>query len=394
MTNKTDSLLSEVRDILETNILNFWTALKDPMGGYYGQMTGDGTIIKDAPRGAILNARLLWTWSKVYRNLGKKEHLAEACHVKDYFIKYFLDHKYGGVYWSVDSKGERLVAKKQLYAQGFAIYALSEFYAATKDEESLKEAINIFKITERQFTDAANGGYIEALARDFTPLEDMRLSDKDVNCQKTMNSHLHLLEGYANLYKVWPDPVLKEKVVALLDITGTKIMNQQSGHLELYFDREWNIVSGGESYGHDIETSWLALECALAVKDIDVVNKTRAYCKQMYAASLAGRRADGSMVYETTADGRLVTDRHWWVQAESVVGNLWAWKYLGVEEGAERAIEAWKYISSHLIDRENGEWWWSCSEDGTPNTADDKAGEWKCPYHNSRMCVEVMNIFN
>lgn len=394
MSNKTDILLSEVKNELENNILNFWTKMEDPQGGYYGQMTADGTIVKDAPRGAILNARILWTWSKVYRKLQKKEYLAQAIHAKDYFVRYFIDHKYGGVYWSVDANGERMVAKAQLYAQGFAIYALSEFYAATKDEESLKEAINIFKIVEKQFADKENGGYIEALDRDFSPLEDMRLSDKDINCQKTMNSHLHLLEGYANLYKVWPDALLKEKIIMLLDIVGTKIMNSKTGHLELYFDRKWNVISGGESYGHDIETSWLALECALAVKDIDTVSKTREICKRLYKASLEGLQSDGSLVYEITAEGKLVTDRHWWVQAESVIGNLWAWKYLGVEEGAQRALDAWKYISEHIIDRKGGDWWWSCSADGTPNTVDDKAGEWKCPYHNSRMCVEVMSIFD
>lgn len=394
MSNSTERLFSEVQGVLEQNILNFWTGMKDPEGGYYGRMTADGVIVKDAPRGAILNARLLWTWSRVYRKLRKKEYLQEAVHTWDYFEKHFLDHKYGGVYWSVDARGERLVAKAQLYAQGFAIYALSEYYAASGDGAALKAAVNLFHIVEKEFADTVNGGYIEALDRDFSPLEDMRLSDKDINCQKTMNSHLHLLEGYANLYKVWPDPVLKEKVTALLDTVATRIMNPQTGHLELYFDREWHVVSGGESYGHDIETSWLALECAMAVKDVDVVSRTRAVCKRLYQASLEGLRGDGSMVYETTAGGVLVTDRHWWVQAESVVGHLWAWKYLGVDEGAERAAAAWEYISSHIIDRQGGDWWWSCSDEGIPNTTDDKAGEWKCPYHNSRMCVEVMSLFD
>lgn len=412
--NKTDKLLSEMKDVLENNILKFWSSMKDPDGGYYGRMTADGSIVKDATRGAILNARLLWTWSRVSRVLQKKEcfqesllkrechpavpqkqdYLQEAIHAKDYFVRHFLDHKYGGVYWSVDSKGERLTTKAQLYAQGFAIYALSEFYAASKDDDSLKAAVNIFRIVEKEFADHANGGYIEALDRDFSPLEDMRLSDKDINCQKTMNSHLHLLEGYANLYKVWPDPLLKEKIVALLDIVGTKIMNPQTGHLELYFDKEWRVVSGGQSYGHDIETSWLALECAMAIKDIEAMDKARAFCKRLYQAALEGLQADGSLVYETAADGRLVSDRHWWVQAEAVVGHLWAWKYLGVDEGAQRAIDAWDYISTHLVDREGGDWWWSCDDNGIANTTDDKAGEWKCPYHNSRMCVEVLNIFD
>ena len=383
----------DVEDVLLTNILPYWSKLKDPCGGYYGRVTGTGVLEKDAPRGAILNARIIWAFSSVYRLLGRQEDLCEASHAAEYFLEHFIDHKYGGVYWSVDSEGRRLVDKAQLYAQGFGIYALSEYYAASGDEEALKAAVNIFRITEKHFADRENGGYIEALGRDFEPLEDMRLSPLDVNCQKTMNSHLHLLEGYANLYKVWPDKDLRESIVSLLDILECRIMNPSTGHLELYFDRDWTVVSGGVSYGHDIETSWLAPECAAPLKDFALMDRVRAFALRMYDAGLEGLQEDGSLIYEITADGKTVTDRHWWVQAEAVVGNLWAWKYQGVAEGARRAEDAWKYISSHLVDRKGGEWWWSCDANGAVNTEDDKAGEWKCPYHNSRMCLEALKIF-
>lgn len=394
MSPVSDKLLKEVRNTLEYNILPYWLNLKDPRGGFYGRVTGEGVLCTDAPRGAILNARIIWTFSAAYRALGNQEYLLAATHAKDYFLKHFLDHRYGGVYWTVDSEGGRLVDKAQLYAQGFGIYALSEYYAASRDEEALKAAVNIFHIVERYFADPVNGGYIEALGRDFQPLEDMRLSPRDVNCQKTMNSHLHLLEGYASLYRVWPDACLRARVADLLDIIGTKIMNPETGHLELYFERDWTVVSGGQSFGHDIETSWLALECAFSIKDIDIIDNVRAYAKRLLSASLEGLQEDGSLIYEITEDGRIVTDRHWWVQAESVVGDLWAWKYLGDNDGAARAVRAWDYIREHLIDREGGEWWWSCDETGAINTTDDKAGEWKCPYHNSRMCLQVLGIFN
>ena len=389
-----DALMKDVHDVLEHNILPFWEQMKDPSGGFYGRMTGDGKLVEDAPRGAVLNARILWTYSALYRRFRRKEHLMLAVHAKDYFVEHFLDHKYGGVYWSLDAKGRRLVDKAQLYAQGFGIYALAEFFAATGDDDALKAAVNIFHIVERHFADHEYGGYVEALGRDFEPLDDMRLSEHDVNCQKTMNSHLHLLEGYAILYRVWPDPRLRDRIISLLDILETRIVNPSTGHMELYFDRDWTVVSGGVSYGHDIETSWLALECAFAVRDFDAVERTRALSRRLYAAGLEGLQPDGSLIYEIKADGETDTDRHWWVQAESVVGNLWAWKFLAEPEGFRRAERALEYILDCIVDHEDGEWWWKCDAEGVPDRSADKAGEWKCPYHNVRMCLQVLGIFD
>ena len=389
-----DKMMKDVHDVLEHNILPFWERLKDPQGGFFGRITGDGALQEDAPRGAVLNARILWTYSALYRRFNRKEHLIMAVHAKDYFVSHFMDHKYGGVYWSLDARGKRLVDKAQLYAQAFGIYALSEFFAATGDDEALKAAINIYYIVERHFADMVHGGYIEALGRDFKPLEDMRLSPRDVNCAKTMNSHLHLLEGYANLYRIWPDPVLRDRVVNLLDILETKMTDPATGHLELYFDRDWTVIPGGVSFGHDIETSWLAQECAMAVRDFRTVERARALARRLYAAGLEGIQRDGSLICEVKPDGTVVNDRHWWVQAESVVGNLWAWKYLSVPEGFEHAQKAWEYISDRIIDRDGGEWWWYCDAEGEPSFLADKAGEWKCPYHDVRMCLQVLGIFD
>ncbi|MBQ3872756.1 MAG: AGE family epimerase/isomerase, partial [Bacteroidales bacterium] len=195
----TKQLLEDVQSVLENNILSYWLTLKDPRGGFYGEVLSDGTILYDAPRGVILNARIIWSFAAAYAALHKTEYLVAAVHARDYFLDKFCDHKYGGVYWSVSSKGERLDTKKQLYAQGFAIYGLSELYKVTKDDEALKAAINLFHVVETKFRDTGNGGYKEALARDFSPLEDMSLSAHDINADKTMNSHLHILEAYANL---------------------------------------------------------------------------------------------------------------------------------------------------------------------------------------------------
>ena len=391
--SRTDIFLKEVRENLTENILPYWLRLKDPRGGFYGEVSSTGEVLYDAPRGVILNARIIWSFAAAFQQFRKTEYLVAAVHARDYFLEHFCDHKYGGVYWSVTSAGERLDTKKQLYAQGFAIYGLAELYKVTGDDEVLKNAINLYKVVEGKFADPENGGYIEALSRDFSPLEDMSLSAHDINADKTMNSHLHILEAYANLYQVWPDEGLREAVEKLLDIIGLKVM-APSGHLQLYFKRDWSVLPGGVSYGHDIETSWLALECAFALKDLDIVSRVRPWAFAMGVAGNEGLLADGSMRYEKLPDGSFDDSRQWWVQAETVVGNLWLWKYHGDALGAKRAMDAWAYIREKLVDREGGEWWWAVLPDGSMDRSNPKAGFWKCPYHNTRMCLQILKIFD
>ena len=393
METKTEQFLREVRAELEENILPFWLKMQDPRGGFYGDMRTGGKIDRDAPRGAVLNARIIWSFAAAYKAFQKTEYLVAAMHARDWFLDHFCDHRNGGVYWSVTPEGERLDAKKQLYAQAFAIYGLSELYRATRDEESLKNAVNIFKVVETYFADKENGGYVEALDRDFSPLADMSLSEHDINADKTMNSHLHLLEGYANLYRVWPNPELKKTVEALLDILKTRLMGPD-GHLRLYFHRNWAELPGAVSYGHDIETSWLALECAFAINDVDAVNRIRPCCMSLGRAGNEGLQPDGSMIYERKSEGDIDESRQWWVQAEAVVGNLWLWKYHGDVAGARRAMAGWDYIRDNLVDRKGGDWFWAILPDGSVDRKQPKAGFWKCPYHNTRMCLEVIKVFD
>jgi len=391
METKTDLLLMEVRENLTSNILPFWLNLKDPRGGFYGEVSADGSVSYDAPRGVILNARLIWSFAAAYGALQKTEYLVAAVHARDWFLDHFCDHKNGGVYWSVSAEGERLDTKKQLYAQGFAIYGLAELYRVSGDEEALKNAINLYKVVETYFKDPKNGGYIEALARDFSPLEDMSLSAHDINAEKTMNSHLHILEAYSNLYQVWPDEGLKEALVKLLDIVGTKIM-APDGHLQLYFMKDWTVLPGPVSFGHDIETSWLLMEAAFSLRDAELVNRVRPWAVKIGRAGNEGLLPDGSMRYEKLADGRYDDARQWWVQAETVVGNLWLWKYQADAAAWDRALGGWNYIKDKLIDNASGEWWWAILPDGQRDMSQPKAGFWKCPYHNTRMCLQVLSI--
>ena len=393
MNEITDRFFNETVDELENGILRFWLGLRDPRGGFYGEVLSSGEIRPDAPRGVILNARIIWAFAAAYQMMPKPAYLEAAVAAGEWFLKYFVDAENGGVYWSVSATGEPLDDKKQLYSQGFAIYGLSELYKVTRDPKVLASAAALFQMVETHFADAEHGGYIEALARDFSPLADMSLSAHDINADKTMNSHLHLLEAYANLYRIWPDDALRDALERLLDIVCTRVMGPD-GHLQLYFRRDWSVLPGGISYGHDIETSWLLLECAFATRNFDLVSKVRPYALAMGKAGNEGLLPDGSMRYEQLLDGSFDDSRQWWVQAETVVGNLWLWKYHGDAEAAGRALACWAYIRNHLVDLDGGEWYWSILPDGTPDRSQPKAGFWKCPYHNTRMCLEILKLFN
>lgn len=366
--------------------------MQDGRGGFYGRITGEGALDAEAPRGAILYSRILWTFSAAYRTLKCPEYLECATRAKTWLLSYFYDEQYGGVYWEVAADGTPLDCRKQFYALGFALYGLSEYHRATGDGKALEYAVRLFETIERHAFDTMRNGYIEAASRDWNPIDDMRLSDKDDNTPKTMNTHLHILEPYTNLYRVWPDARLRERLINLIGIFLDKIESPLTHHLGLFFDNDWCEKSCGVySYGHDIEASWLLLEAAHAVGDAELTERVKRHSRRIADAALEGYQSDGSLIYEHRADGSLDRERHWWVQAECVVGLMWLCTYHGIGEALAQAEKTWEYIRTHLVDTADGEWFWSIREDGSVNRTDDKAGFWKCPYHNSRMCLEVMS---
>ncbi|MCM1356198.1 MAG: AGE family epimerase/isomerase [Staphylococcus sp.] len=397
---------SQLLDNLTGNILPYWIdRMEDPRGGFYGRRDGDDNLDADAPKGAILNARILWSFSAAYIATSNPDYLAAARRAYEYICSRFIDREHGGAYWSLDADGNPLDTKKQFYAIAFIIYGLSEYYRACGDETALELALSLFNDIEAHSLDRAKGGYIEATTCDWQPIADMRLSDHDANASKTMNTHLHILEGYTNLLRALKEkqggednerliaPV-REATANLIRIFLDKITDRRSGHLILFFDDDWNPQPGAESYGHDIEASWLLLESAHVVGDPDLTAETLAVTSRIADAGLQGRCWDGSMVYERHPNGHYDNDKHWWVQAENVIGQLWLELYHGRKGQVGRAWESWRYIADNLVDPE-GEWHWSCrGADGSVNRTDDKAGFWKCPYHNSRMCLEAVRTLS
>lgn len=389
-------LRAEMQEELEVNILPFWMnrMVDRERGGFYGRIDGKEQLEADAPKGAILNARILWTFSAAYRILGKKEYLETATRAKRYLIDFFYDTDFGGIYWSLDCYGHPLDTKKQIYAIGFAIYGLSEYARATGDEEALDYAIRLFEVIEKYSFDSVQNGYLEALTRDWKPIEDMRLSDKDENEKKTMNTHLHILEPYTNLYRVWKDERLKKQLHNLIRIFLDKILDRETGHLNLFFEEDWLNKYHIYSYGHDIEASWLLHEAALVLGDTELLKEVEPWVIRIAWAADEGLNADGSLIYENFLDKKHIDrELHWWVQAENIVGHINLYQHFQDERALKIAGETWDFIRGHLVDRQGGEWHWSCYEDGTINTRDDKAGFWKCPYHNGRMCMEMIERF-
>lgn len=374
-------------------ITDFWLThtLDERRGGFIGQMDGGGHIDTEAGKGSILNARILWTFSAAYRHTGELAHLAAATRAFKYLLAHFIDNKHGGIYWLVAADGQPVDTRKQIYALAFAIYGLSEYYRATQNAQALAASQQLFEWIETYSYDPAHGGYFEAFGRAGEPLADQRLSDKDRHAPKTMNTHLHVLEAYANLYRCWPEARLAQRLRGLLDTFLTQILDAETGHLRLFFTADWTPVAELVSYGHDIEAAWLLRETAEVLGDAPLLAQVEAAGLRLTAATAAALLPDGSLPHELDcATNHLDRHREWWVSAEAMVGFLNAYELTGDATQLHQSYQAWRFAQRHMLDHAHGEWRWGVHDDYQPMLEQDKVGFWKCPYHNARACLEVI----
>lgn len=373
-------------------ILKYWSknTIDNQNGGFIGQIEFNDHLIANAEKGSVLNARILWSFSASYQVTKNEEHKKLATRAFDFLSQYFYDAEFGGLFWSINADKTPKDTKNQIYALAFAIYGLTEYYVISKDEKALEIAINLYLQIQRHSYDPVNGGYLEAFTREWKPIADLRLSQKDANEKKTMNTHLHIVEAYANLFKVWKDKKLQNVIVELLETIEKHFINTETGHLRLFFNEEWIEKPDVISYGHDIEAAWLLLQCAEISEDKTLITNYKKHAIQMAEVTQEGLDTDGGLWYELDSkSNELIAEKHWWVQAEALIGFYNAYQLTSDEKYLNLVFKNWTFIKEHILDPKNGEWFWGIDRHHAL-IEKDKAGFWKCPYHNSRACLELI----
>ena len=386
------SLKNEIKENLTTNLLPYWsTKMIDSVnGGFYGRVDREEKVYPDAEKGGILNARLLWTFSSAFRVLGDSSYLHLANRAKDYIMTYFIDREYGGGYRTVKANGEPGDTRKHILTESYFIYAFAEYYRATGDKSVLDEAIKIFDLIEKYALDKEDNGYFEVYTRDWQRSRDRLLNEESDKDEKTMITHLHLVEAYAGLYRVWPDKRMEERLRNVLEVFNDKVVDKKTYHTIYFLDKNWNATTQIDSYGHDIEGSWLMVEAARLLKDQKLIDNVEKLSIKVADAAAEGLQPDGSLLTEKDkATGHTVTIRSWWEQAETIVGYLNAFEITGHEKYLDKAVNGWNYTKKYFVDYTNGGWYSLVNENGEP-AGRDKANYWTCPYHNGRMCMEVI----
>lgn len=391
---KLDEQARRVEAELRGDILKFWLEhTRDrENGGFYGQIDNNLAIKRDAARGALLTSRILWTFSAAFRRYKDPAYLEMARWAYADLFARFWDQQYGGLYWSVSPKSGPLDDRKIIYVQAFGIYGLAEFHRATGEREPLDRAIELYRLVERHAHDHTNLGYFEEFTRDWKISRDRgpRRSAMGSMGQKSQNVHLHMLEAYTNLLRVWPDQGLRTNLLEIADVLRTRVLDPTTHHLRLFLDEDWTVRSDEISFGHDIEFSWLLVESAEVLGDKALVRQAKAEAVKIADATLSeGVDPDGGVLGAANPSGITKFFKEWWPQAEAAVGFLNAYQITGDKKYLQASLHSWDFITAHLIDRKNGEWFLGVSRDGK-TTSPIKVSFWKCPYHNSRACMELI----
>jgi cellobiose epimerase len=385
---------AEVSEHLFGHYLPFWCgpALDEKNGGWMAWLANDLTPDRSQPKGLVVHARILWAFSAVFRVRPRPLYGGLAERAFDFVLDKFGDARHGGAFWRLDDRGRVIDDAKKTYGQAFYIYALAEFHQAFGSPAALARAQETFELIERHAHDAKFGGYLEVCNRDWSAAgADARLSEKDLPEKKSMNNHLHVLEAYANLHRVWREPRVAERLRELIEIFLTRILDARRRHLRHFFNEQWEVRSDTFTFGHDIEASWLLCEAAEELGDAKLLGRVHAVALQMAGAVFnEGFGADGGLCYAGRPGEIVDAGRECWPQAEAMVGFLNAFELSGDRAFFAAAGQAWKYIGKNLVDREHGEWFWRINPDGRPDQKLPKVSEWKGPYHATRACLETI----
>ncbi|MGD1088611.1 MAG: AGE family epimerase/isomerase [Verrucomicrobiota bacterium] len=392
--NEWQNFSRRVSDQLFGHILPFWCgpALDHEQGGWMSWLSNDLKPDRTQPKGLIVNTRILWAFSAVHQALPEKLFRQMADRAFDYVVNRFWDAHHGGAFWRLDDTGRVLDDSKKIYGQAFYIYALAEYHKAFGTPSALARAKELFELIERHAHDPEFGGYLEVRRRDWSEADaNARLSDKDLNEKKSMNNHLHILEAYTNLWRIWKEPRVGQRLRELIQLFEQRILDARTKHLNHFFDEEWRVRSDTYTFGHDIEGTWLLCEAAEVLEDATLLKQAGAVALSMVEVVLKeGIDADGALRYEGKGGKIIDGGRECWPQAEAVIGFLNAFQLSGDKKYIKAMLRVWDYIENHLVDRVHGEWFWRITPEGGMDTTLPKVSEWKGPYHGSRMCLETL----
>lgn len=390
--NKTMTLI-QLREIilneLTQNILPFHInhMIDEENGGFYGRITNDLVVDKTAVKGSVQCARILWTYSRAYKLFKNISYRTMADHAYAFLTNQLWDTQNGGLYWTVCSDGTPADRQKMTYAQAFGVYGLSEYFAATGNQTALQQALDLYKLIEQKMR--LENGYGEGTEANWAPA-NVAIDEVKTAVSMSMNTHLHILEAYSNLYLVWPNEALNNQLQTLIQLSVERIYNSETGHLQLHFDKEWRSLNDHFSYGHDIEASWLIWEAAEFLKDKAICQAVRPAVLKLVDVTIAEGFAPDYGLYEAGDPSGIVNfEKHWWPQAEAMVGLINAYQMTGESRYVALLFPVWHFIQTKLVDHQFGGWLWGIDGADQP-MAKDKAGLWKTPYHNGRFCFELL----
>jgi mannobiose 2-epimerase len=383
-------MVEKAKTMLNDNIIPFWHKLRDnEYGGFYGLMDFDLRLDKKAVKGCILNSRILWFFSNAYLVSGNDQNLDDAKHAFEFLRDYCVDRENGGIYWALNYDGSAADTIKHTYNQAFAVYALASYHLASKNKEALDLAFELFHLIESKFTDKV--GYCEAYDKNFKPVLNDKLSENGVMASKTMNSLLHLFEAYSELYKAQKNAEVEKAMRKILGFYSDKVFNPDRNRLEVFFDTDMNSIIDLHSYGHDIEASWLMDIGTVMLGDDELTAKISAINSKLANNIITTAYHENSLWNECEKG---VDDKHriWWVQSEAVLGFLNEYqKHPEKNEYLKAAQNVLSYIQEFVVDKRPGSEWFSVlNPDGTPVKGIPIVEPWKCPYHNGRMCIEII----
>jgi len=383
-------------------IFPFWTSeyiLDEENGGFYGKVTRDMEIVKDEPRSLVLTGRMVYAFSNAWMLYRDEIYLDRAKRAFDYLEKYFYDPVYGGAYSTVSYKGEVIDDNKPTYAESFLIMAAAAYYHATRDQRAYEIALESFRIMEEKVK-IAPGVYRNGFTRDWSKPAEMRFGSgrRAVSMPDGIMFQHHLCQAYEQLYRATNDPIVGKALREFSEYICETLYDPEYRCFKGFMDKEGNRLGTRQSFGHDCEISYLAMDIAELVGDDELISKTKDVCKAVLKQVLENDFDSYGSLFNggDLATGQREESRVWWAQAEAVTAMLCGYELTGDTAYLDACMKQLEYIEKYFVDRKDGDWFnnvivdeqgWRIV-DGMHGF--DKLNAGKCPFHNSHMCFEVI----